>query len=82
LRPEAEREIRIQLLLDEVARAEEIEITSEELDKEYDRIAQSTNQPVERVRQFFRDEERVNGVKSTLRRRRAMDIIVESAKIA
>jgi len=82
LRPEAEREIRIQLLLDEVARAEEIEITSEDLDKEYDRIAQSTNQPVERVRQFFRDEERVNGVKSTLRRRRAMDIIVDSAEIS
>ncbi len=82
LRPEAEREIRIQLLLDEIARAEEIEITNEDLDHEYDRIAQSTNQPVERVRQFFRDEERVDGVKSTLRRRRAMDIIVESAKIA
>jgi trigger factor len=81
MRPEAEQEIRIQLLLEEVARAEEIEITNEDLDQEYDRLAQSTNQPVERVRQFFREEERLEGVKTTLRRRQAMDIIVNNAKI-
>ncbi|UCF38739.1 MAG: trigger factor [Acidobacteriota bacterium] len=81
MRPDAETEVRTRLLLEEVAKVEDIKVTKEDLDAEIEELAQSMNQPVEMVRQYFSGQDRAVGMASDLRRRRALDIIKGSAKI-
>ena len=81
MQPEAEKEVRIGLILDQIASAEQLEITDEEFERELDQMAGQVNQPREKVAQYFEDPESRAGFKSDLLRRRVMDMIIESAKI-
>jgi len=79
--PQAERAVRVELLLDEIARTEGVVITPEEIQSEIQTLADGNRQPVEAVRQYFQKEGRMGALESDLKRRRAMDIILESAVI-
>jgi trigger factor len=79
--PRAEREVRTQLILDRIAAAEGIEVSPEERSAEMERLAASMRQPVEKVRQYFREEGRMESLETDMRRRAAMNIIADSAKL-
>jgi trigger factor len=81
MRPEVEDEVRGVLILDEVARAEGVEVKPEELDLEIEKIAESLNQPREKVRQYLLQEDQAADLKGEIRRRKALDIIMASADI-
>ncbi len=49
-RPQAEMRVRIQLGLDKIAEIEKLEVTDEELDAEYKKIAEQYNMDVEKVK--------------------------------
>lgn len=81
LGPEAEREVRGRLILEEIARRENLEVSEAEVEEELHRLAQSMNQPVERVRQYFQREGRLQGLRTQLRRRKALDLVREQARV-
>ncbi len=81
MQPEAEKEVRIGLILDKIARKEELKITEEEFDQEVEQMAGRLNQPREKVAQYFGDPEQRAALEQELLRSRVMDLIIQSAKV-
>ncbi len=81
LRPEAEKDVRASLILGEVAKAEGIEVVDGDLDAEFAKMAESMNQPVEKVRQIYGKEGRMEGLREQLRKQRALDAVMREAQV-
>ena len=79
--PQAEQQVRGSMILSEIGHREEIQISTEELDQELEKMADSMNQPKEKVRQYFQQENRMEGVKSRLFRGKVLKMLLESAKV-
>lgn len=81
-RPIAEREVRANLILSEIAAVEKLEVSPDEVAAEIQAIADSSRQPVEKVRQYFEQEGRIGGLRSQLLRRKTVEFLVENATIS
>ncbi len=79
--PEAEKEVRASLVLGEIARQEKVKVSNQELEEELGQIAVSTNQPEEKVRQHFGQENRMEGLRRRVERERALDLLVANADL-
>ncbi len=79
--PQAEQQVRGSMILSEIGRREDIQISKEELEQELEQMADSMNQPKEKVRQYFQQENRMEGVKSRLLRGKVLKMLLESAKV-
>lgn len=78
LRQEAESEVRQELVLDEIARREELSVAPEEIETHYLRMAQVLRQPVEQLVQNVD----VNSVRASILQRKAVDLLMDSAQIS
>jgi trigger factor len=79
-RPPAERRLRTQLALEEVARAESLEPTAEEIDREVENVARRLQQDVPRVREWLSQTGRLTSLTGTLRRQKALAHLVALAR--
>lgn len=82
IRAEAERDVRASIIFQEIASREGIEVSNPELESELNQMADSMNQPIEKVRQHFREEGRMEQVRKELLRRKALQLVLENAKVA
>ena len=80
LKPQAEQRIRNSLVLEAVAEAENIEVTEEDLEKEYQKMADQYRTPVENVKKLFENEDMKDDLKKDVRIRKAADFITDNAK--
>jgi trigger factor len=80
LRPAAERRLRTQLALDEVARAEGLQPTREEIDREAENVARGSQQDSARVREWLDQGGRMDSLVAALRRRKALAALVAIAR--
>ena len=80
-RPQAEQQVRGSMILSEIGRREKIEISTQELEQELEKIADSMNQPREKVRQHFQQENRMEAEKARLIRGKVLEMLLESAKV-
>jgi len=81
LRPEAERSIKRELVLDAIARAEGLEIGEEDLTRELKRIADFYRQDLDKVRQVLTESGELEGIKKRLLRNKAIDLLAAHAQI-
>ena len=81
LRKQAEKELRASLLLEQVADAENITISDEEIEEELDRVAQASNQSKEQVRAALTKNGGERSIAHGMRNRKALDLLVENARI-
>ncbi len=81
LRPQAEREIRGELILDRIAEEQEIPVEPRDEAEELGRVAQSMKAPLEKVRGYFRQEGRMEELRAGLRRRKALEWLREQAVV-
>jgi trigger factor len=81
MRHDVVEEVKTRMLLDEVAEQEAIDVDQAEVEGEIDRIAESLQQPREKVSQYFRQENRLEGLRADIRRERALGIIRDTAKV-
>jgi trigger factor len=79
-RPGVERSLRREVLLDAIARQEGIEATDDEVAQEIDRMAQAEPRQAARLRAHYQSTERRNGLKESLKERKALERVVESAR--
>ena len=79
-RPSAERRLRTQLALDEVARAAALDPSPEEIDREVENIARRLQQDVPRVREWLNQTGRLSSLTGTLRRQKALAHLVTVAR--
>ncbi|MCI8618845.1 MAG: trigger factor [Oscillospiraceae bacterium] len=75
MRPAAEKQAKVNLLLDKIAEVENLEITDEELDAEYAKMAENYELELERVKTLVSAED----LKADLKTRKAALVIAESA---
>jgi trigger factor len=80
-RERAERDVRLTFILDRVADAETIEVTTDEIDQEIERIAEGTDQPAASLRARLTKEGALDSIKEQVRSRKALDLIIASAEI-
>ncbi len=80
-RPNAEKSVRRSMVLDNIARLENLEVTEAELEGEFEKIAQGTGKSTAAVRAQFEKDKRIQGFREHLRANKALDFIYLNANI-
>ncbi|MBQ3373945.1 MAG: trigger factor [Oscillospiraceae bacterium] len=75
IRPNAERETKLELLINAIIDAEKFEATDEELDAYVEKISGSIGAPAEQIRKYFGKDY----ILSEFKKEKAMDLIADSA---
>jgi trigger factor len=71
--------VRTSLTLETISKQENIEVTDEDLEKEYERLAEMQGQSVEDVKKLFGSQ--VEYMKASIESRKTVDFLVENAKL-
>lgn len=79
--PLAEREVRSALLLKHIAKREGIEVSDQELEREFQRMAAESQLSVEEIEASYSRNDRMERLRERLRDKKALDFIFENAKI-
>lgn len=70
--------VRTDLMLDEIAKVEGLSVESADLDQEVQAMAMNYNAPVEEVRKIIIEQGRVESLKETVLRKKAMNLIFDT----
>ena len=73
VRPDAIERIQSSLVLEEIAKAENIEVSDEELDKEFERLATAYRTDVESLKEYAAESE-IQAIKDDLALQKAADL--------
>ncbi len=76
MRPEAEEQVKMRLLLEKVAETENVEVADEDVDREYDRMVEEYGMELEQIKKFVAADD----IRADLKLVRAGDLIVADAK--
>lgn len=77
--PQALKRIQTRLVLEEIAKTENIEVTPEEIEKEISELAASYQMEVEKVKELLGEKEK-ESMKMDVAVQKAIDLVAESAK--
>ena len=80
-RPNVERSLRREILLEAVAREEKLEVGDEEVAAEIQRMVQADPRQSARIRARYQSEERRKSLKESLLERKALDWVIDAAEI-
>ena len=81
MRGQAEADVRASMLLDQIAEAENIAVSDEEVEAEIDALATASQQPKEQVLAALTKSGGERSIAHRLRNRKALDLIIENANI-
>lgn len=81
MRTQAERDVRGALLLDKIAEAENIEISTEEVDEEIGKLAEYYRASPEEVRESLTKQGGTGSIENNLKTRRSIEALVAKAKV-
>lgn len=81
LRVQSVKAVKVDLALRAVAAAEALEVTEEDLEREYARIAVQVRQKPAQVRKVYEQNDAVTDLRSQLRKNKALDWLVEHVEI-
>ena len=81
LKGQAEEDVRASLLLERIAEEEKIDITDADIEAEIEAIATASRQSKEQVRAVLTKEGGERSIANRLRNRRAIDLLVENARV-
>lgn len=74
---QAEKQVKLRLALEKIAELENVEVTEDEINAEFDKIADQYQMPVEQVKVYIRAED----MKKDIAVGKAVELVKESAKI-
>jgi trigger factor len=81
LKVQAEADVRASMLLEQIAEAENITVSDEEVEAEIDAITLAYQQPKEQVRAALTKDGGERSIAHRLRNRKALDLLIQNAKI-
>lgn len=81
MRGQAEDDVRASMLLDQIAEAENIAVSDEEVEAEIDALATASQQPKEQVLAALTKSGGERSIAHRLRNRKALDLLIENANI-
>lgn len=79
VRPEAERQLKESLVLEAIAKAENLEVTEEDVTAELETMAKTYGMEADKLREAMSEGE-LEGLQSQLKVQKAMDFVLENAK--
>jgi len=79
MKEDAEGRVKVQLTLEKVAQQESIEVTDEDLEKEFERLAESQKSSVEDVKKMFGAQ--TEYMKASIQTRKTVDFLVDNANL-
>lgn len=79
-RVRAENNVKSSIILSEIARTEEIKVTSQEIEQRLKHIADSLQMPYENVRQVYVENNMLPNLEGSITEEKVLDFIKESAK--
>ncbi|KIO61035.1 Cell division trigger factor [Caldibacillus thermoamylovorans] len=77
MREDAEKRVRVNLTLEAIVKAENIDVTEEEVEKELQNMAEMYNMPVEQIQQILGS---TAGIKEELKFNKAVQLLVDNSK--
>ncbi|MDO8433868.1 MAG: trigger factor [Candidatus Binatus sp.] len=80
LKSRAEKRARTTLIVDALAEQEKIEIDDDALASKVAEIVNASGRNRDKAAEFYRNEENLEGLRQTMRREKALDLILERAK--
>lgn len=80
-RPNAEKAVRRSMVLDAIARQENIDLTEAELEAEFEKLAAGTGKSAAALRAQFEKDKRIQGFREHLRQNKALDFMFLNANI-
>jgi len=81
LKAQAEQDVRGSLLLDQIALEEKLDASQDEIEAEIETLARNSQQSIEQVRSVLTKEGGERSIANRLRNRKALDLLVENAKV-
>jgi len=81
VRGQAEGDVRASMLLEQIAEAENITVSDEEVEAEFEAIATASQQPLEQVRAALTKDGGERSIAHRLRNRKALDLLIENARV-
>ena len=82
LQPEAERDVRISFLLDEIAKKEKIQVTEADVEAKIQRVAERFRRPVEEITGYYTgDESRMESLRIQIENEKTIQWIKDRANI-
>ncbi|WP_158736668.1 trigger factor [Alteribacillus sp. YIM 98480] len=79
-KPEAEKRVKMNLTLEAIAEAENVEATDEDAEKELDKMAETYQRDKEEIRSLLAMQGGTDALKGDLRIQKAIDMLVEESK--
>src|SRR5690606_10224041 len=77
---DAEKRVRISLTIETIGKAENIEVTEEDIDKELDKMAELYSQDKEQLKKVFQSQGSLDRIKTDIQFRKTLDFLVEHSK--
>jgi trigger factor len=81
VKPKAERRVRVRLIFEKIATQENVALGEGELEQGIARIAERSGRTTPQVRQFYEENNLMEGLKRQLRDEKVMQLIVDSAHL-
>jgi trigger factor len=78
---QAEDDVRASMLLEKIAEAENITVTDEEIEAEFQSFATASGQSLEQVRAALTKDGGERSIAHRLRNRKALELLIENAQI-
>ena len=78
VRPQTEIQVRNELVLDAIVKAENIEVSDEDLEKEFEEMAKNYDMELEKIKELVPEDQR-DYLKQDIATRKAIDLIADSA---
>lgn len=79
MKDDAGKRVRTQLTIEAVSKEENIEVTDEDIEKEYEKIAEAQNSTIDKVKKMY--GQNVDYLKESILSRKTVDYLVEQAKL-
>ena len=81
LKGQAEDDVRVSMLLEKIAEAENITVSDEEVEAEIETLASTSRQSIEQVRAALTKEGGNRSIAHRVRSRKALDLLIDNARI-
>lgn len=81
IKPVAERNVRMALIVEKIAQTENIHSDEKDLDAYYQKVAQSARQPVDVVKRYLLQKGNVESIKEWIEYEKTLDFLIAQAKV-
>jgi trigger factor len=81
LRPIAQKNVHMAMIVEKIAEAENIQCEEKDLDAYYGKISENVNQPVDTVKRYIQQKGNPESVKEWIQYEKALDFLISVAKV-